>query len=160
MTHDWLLDSTHGRGALYHLPRKALPIPSLVSCPEPLISVLSPNLAENQDTKGCLILDQRSLPVVDDLELLFEGLCSRLERMTAEPLSQGQGRLSGVHLCGAATFRRVIRHAGLPAKVSIRPASLIGHRVLADTAVSISVQKKNAMTSVAAGYRMASLPDR
>jgi hypothetical protein len=142
MTQVLLLDSTHGRGALYHLHGKALTIPNLVSCLVPLISALSPNLAENRDTKGCLILDQRPLHVGDDVEPLSEGLCSRLERMTAEPLSPGLGRSSDVHLCGAATFRRVVRYAGLPGKVRIRSDSLMGHRVMAESAVSISVQKK------------------
>ena len=131
MIQDYSLDSTHGRGALYHLPGKALPIPNLVSCLVHLILVLSPNLAENRDTKGCLILDQRPLPVGDYVEPLFEGLCSRLEKMTSDPLSPGLGRTSDVHLCGAATFRRVVRHTGIPGKARIRSDSLMAYRVMA-----------------------------
>ncbi|MBD2550829.1 hypothetical protein H6G65_14800 [Microcystis elabens FACHB-917] len=48
----------------------------------------SPNLAENRGPEGCLISEQLSLPVVDDLKPLSEALPSRLEEMALEPRSK------------------------------------------------------------------------
>jgi hypothetical protein len=47
-------------------------------------------LAENRDPDGCLISEQLSLPVVDDLEPLSQALRSRLEGMAAEPRAKGK----------------------------------------------------------------------
>jgi hypothetical protein len=47
-------------------------------------------LAENLDLLGCLISEQLSLPVVDQLEPLSEALRSRLEEMASEPRSKAK----------------------------------------------------------------------
>jgi hypothetical protein len=47
-------------------------------------------LTENRDPLGCLISEQLSLPVVDELEPLSEALRSRLEEMASEPRSKGK----------------------------------------------------------------------
>jgi ATP-dependent DNA helicase RecG len=105
LTQDGLLESTGGRGAVYHLPGQAIPTPDDVFGPVPRISApsspnlaassrnlgsSSPNLAENRDPLGCLISEQLSLPVVDELEPLSEALRSRLEEMASEPRSKGK----------------------------------------------------------------------
>lgn len=99
------LESTGGRGAIYHLPGVVIPTPDDVFGPPPRISALSspnlspsspnlgpssPNLAENRDPDGCLISEQLSLPVVDDLEPLSQALRSRLEGMASEPRAKGK----------------------------------------------------------------------
>ena len=56
----------------------------------PNLAASSPNLAENRDPDGCLISEQLSLPVVDDLEPLSQALRSRLEGMAAEPRAKGK----------------------------------------------------------------------
>ena len=93
-----MLESTGGRGAIYHLPGEAIPTPDDVFGAAPRISVLSspnlgsssPNLAENRDPDGCLISKQLSLPVVDDLEPLSQALRSRLVGIASEPRSKGK----------------------------------------------------------------------
>jgi len=47
-------------------------------------------LADHRDPDGCLISEQLSLPVVDELEPLSEALRSRLEEMASEPRSKGK----------------------------------------------------------------------
>ena len=105
LTQAGLLESTGGRGAVYHLPGQAIPTPDDVFGPVPRISApsspnlaasspnlgsSSPNLAENRDPQGCLISEQLSLPVVDELDPLSEALRSRLEEMASEPRSKGK----------------------------------------------------------------------
>jgi hypothetical protein len=46
------------------------PAPRISAPSSTILTACSPNLAENLDSEGCLILDQVSLPVVDDLETL------------------------------------------------------------------------------------------
>ena len=85
LTQAGLLESTGGRGAIYHLPGEPIPTPddvfgpatrfSVPSSPNlaassPNLAASSPNLAETRDPDGCLISEQLSLPVVDDLESL------------------------------------------------------------------------------------------
>ncbi len=100
LTQAGFLESTGGRGAVYHLPGEPIPTPDDVFGPATRISVpsspnlvasspnlaaSSPNLAENRDPDGCLISEQLSLPVVDDLEPLSQALRSLLEGMASEP---------------------------------------------------------------------------
>lgn len=69
LTQGGMLESTGGRGAIYHLPGEAIPTPDDVFGPAPLISVASspnldptsPNLDEKRDADGCLIADQLPL---------------------------------------------------------------------------------------------------
>ncbi len=90
---------------MYHLPGQAIPTPDDVFGPVPRISApssrnlaasspnlgsSSPNLAENREPLGCLISEQLSLPVVDELEPLSEALRLRLEEMASEPRSKGK----------------------------------------------------------------------
>lgn len=105
LTQAGLLESTGGRGAVYHLPGEPIPTPddvfgpatrfSVPSSPNlaassPNLAASSRNLAENRDPDGCLISEQLSLPVVDDLEPLSQALRSRLEGMAAEPRAKGK----------------------------------------------------------------------
>ena len=83
---------------MYHLPGE--PITTQVDVFGPAtrnsvpsssnLPVSSPNLAENLDSEGCLILDQVSLPVVDDLETRSVPLHSRLGGMASEPRAKGK----------------------------------------------------------------------
>ena len=98
LTQAGLLESTGGCGAAYHLPGQAIPTKGAVFGPatrisapsSPNLGLSSPNLAENRDPQGCLIWEQLSLPVVDELEPLSEALRSRLEEMASEPRSKGK----------------------------------------------------------------------
>ena len=105
LTQAGLLESTGGRGAVYHLPGEPIPTPddvfgpatrfSVPSSPNlaassPNLAASSPNLAETRDPDGCLISEQLSLPVVDDLEPLSQALRSRLEGMAAVPRAKGK----------------------------------------------------------------------
>jgi len=98
LTQGGMLESTGGRGAIYHLPGEAIPTPDDVFGPAPLISVASspnldtssPNLGEKRDADGCLIADQLPLPVIDDLNTLSWVLRGRLETIAAEPRSKGK----------------------------------------------------------------------
>jgi predicted HTH transcriptional regulator len=98
LTQGGMLESTGGRGAIYHLPGEAIPTPDDVFGPAPLISVASspnldpssPNLEEKRDADGCLIADQLPLPVIDDLNTLSWVLRGRLETIAAEPRSKGK----------------------------------------------------------------------
>jgi ATP-dependent DNA helicase RecG len=104
---------------MYYLPGQAILTPDDVFGPMPRISApsspnlaasspnlgsTSRNLAENRDPLGCLISEQLSLPVVDELEPLSEALRSRLEVMASEPRSKGKVDRQmlidvGLHLC-------------------------------------------------------------
>ena len=91
LTQAGLLESTGGRCAVYHLPGEPIPTPDDVFGPATRFSVpSSPNLAETRDPDGCLISEQLSLPVVDDLEPLSQALRSRLEGIAAEPRAKGK----------------------------------------------------------------------
>jgi len=98
MTQVGLLESTGGRGAIYHLPGEPIPTPGDVFGPatrfsmpsSPNLVASSRNLAETRDPDGFLISEQLSLPVVDDLEPLSQALRSRLEGMAAEPRVKGK----------------------------------------------------------------------
>ena len=107
LTQAGMLESTGGRGAIYHLPGEAIPTPDDVFGPIPRISApsspnlgssspnlassspnlspSSPNLTEQRDLEGCLVSGQLPFPVVDDLAPLSEALRSDLEAVASEP---------------------------------------------------------------------------
>ena len=100
-----MLESTGGRGAVYHLPGEPIPTPYDVFCPEtrtlvpsspnlvvssPNLATTSPTLADNRYPDGCLISEQLSLPVVDDLESLSKAFRSRLEGMASASRANGK----------------------------------------------------------------------
>jgi hypothetical protein len=85
LTQAGMLQSTGGRGAVYHIPGQKILSPNDVfgstarftspSSPNlagssPNLAASSPNLAENRNPDGCQITDQLALPVVDDLAWL------------------------------------------------------------------------------------------
>ncbi len=105
LTHAGMLDSTGGRGAVYHLPGEAIPTPDDVFGPPTQfalpsspnsggsssnLSRSSSNLNENRDSKGCLISEQLGLPMVDDLSLLSPVFRSTLETLAREPRDKGK----------------------------------------------------------------------
>lgn len=101
-----------GRGAVYCLPGAALPKPEEVfgagperpvagspnlgdSSPNlapssPNLTVSPPNLAGMRNADGCLLADQLSLPVIDDLGRLSPQLRASLEAMASEPRAKGK----------------------------------------------------------------------
>ncbi|MDR1279669.1 MAG: putative DNA binding domain-containing protein [Opitutaceae bacterium] len=105
-----MLESTGGRGAVYHLAGRDLPTPDDVfglslpnlasSSPNlapssPNLTPSSPNLAlptgtlmNSRDESGCLISPQLSHPVVDDLGKISPGLRAELEAIAHEPRSK------------------------------------------------------------------------
>jgi len=95
-----MLESSGGRGAVYHIKGEAMPKPEDVfgrpsqisenSSPNlegssPNLEGSSPNLGEVRNEDGCLISKHLTLPVIDDLNLLSEEFLSRLEEVAAEP---------------------------------------------------------------------------
>jgi len=78
LTQAGMLQSTGGRGAVYHIPGQKILSPNDVfgstarfTAPSsPNLAASSPNLAENRNSDACLITDQLALPVVDDLASL------------------------------------------------------------------------------------------
>ncbi len=98
LTQTGMLESTGGRGAVYHLSGEAIPTPDDVFGPPARISVpsspnlsgSSPNLGENRDGDGCLIADQLPLPIIDDIAALAPALRGRLESIAVEPRSKGK----------------------------------------------------------------------
>ena len=88
-----MLESTGGRGAVYHLAGEAVPTPedvfgppARISAPSsPNLTASSPNLKENRDADGCLISEQLDLPVVDNLSALASRLRTTLERLRSNP---------------------------------------------------------------------------
>ena len=98
LTQAGMLESTGGRGAIYHLPGEAIPTPDDVFGPparisvpsSPNLSASSPNLDENRDADGCLISEQLALPVIDDLSALSTPLRGALETLAVEPRSKGK----------------------------------------------------------------------
>ena len=98
LTQVGMLESTGGRGAVYHLPGESIPTPDDVFGPparismpsSPNLSGSSRNLSENRDADGCLITEQLELPVIDDLVALSPRLRSNLETLAAGPRSKGK----------------------------------------------------------------------
>lgn len=98
LTQTGMLESTGGRGAVYHLSGDAIPTPDDVFGPPTRISApsspnlkgSSPNLGEKRDANGCLISEQLALPVIDDLGLLSARLRAALEALAVEPRAKGR----------------------------------------------------------------------
>jgi hypothetical protein len=98
LTQAGMLESTGGRGAVYHLPGEMIPTPDDVFGPAPRISVpsspsldvSSPNFDEKRDADGCLIAVPLQLPVIDNLSALSWVLRARLEAIAAEPRAKGK----------------------------------------------------------------------
>ena len=103
LTQIGMLESTGGRGAIYHLAGEAIPTPDDVFGPlariiagtspnlvatSPNLNPTSPNLGENRDLEGCLSADQIALPIIDDLTLLSPKLRASLEVLATEPRSK------------------------------------------------------------------------
>ena len=86
-----MLESTGGRGAVYHLSGEAIPTPDDVFGPPARISIpSSPNLGEHRDASGCLIADSLALPIIDDIAALAPALRGSLEAIALEPRSKGK----------------------------------------------------------------------
>jgi predicted HTH transcriptional regulator len=113
LVRDGLLEvHNSGRGAVYSLPGAALPRPEevfgagmepfVVDSPNlgpssPNLGASSPNLAERspdlagtRNLDGCLLTDQLSLPVIDDLSRLSRQFRALLEHTAAEPRTKGK----------------------------------------------------------------------
>ena len=98
LTQTGMLESTGGRGAVYHLSGEAIPTPDDVFGPPARISVpsspnlgsSSPNLGEKRDGNGCLIADSLALPIIDDIAALAPALRGSLEAIALEPRSKGK----------------------------------------------------------------------
>jgi hypothetical protein len=83
---------------VYHLPGEAIPTPEDIFGAAPAISApsspnlagSSPNLSDHRNAEGCLLSDQLSLPIIDDLAGLSVPLRQRLEALAAEPRSKGK----------------------------------------------------------------------
>lgn len=98
LTQTGMLESTGGRGAVYHLSGEAIPTPDDVFGPPARISIpsspnlggSSPNLGENRDASGCLIADSLALPIIDDITALASALRGSLEAIALEPRSKGK----------------------------------------------------------------------
>ncbi|WP_367598580.1 RNA-binding domain-containing protein [Pseudomonas fulva] len=100
-----MLESTGGRGAVYHLSGEELPTPEDVFGPSPLevsisSSILNPSSSAldasssvldrsssdlKRDSDGCLLAEQLALPVIDDLSTISLKLRTFLEQCAAEP---------------------------------------------------------------------------
>jgi hypothetical protein len=105
LTQVGMLESTGGRGAVYHLPGEAIPTPDDVFGPparfsapsssnlgpsSPNLGASSSNLGENRDEDGCLVSEQLALPVIDDLGALSARFRGALETLAAEPRAKGK----------------------------------------------------------------------
>lgn len=98
LTQAGMLESTGGRGAVYHLAGEAIPTPedvfgppARISAPSsPNLTASSPNLKEKRDADGCLISEQLDLPVVDNLSALTKLLRTTLEAVAVEPRAKGK----------------------------------------------------------------------
>lgn len=105
LTQSGMLESTGGRGAIYNLPGEAMPTPdevfgsiARISAPSslnldgssPNLSGRSLNLTGKRDADGCLVTEQLSLPVVDDLAALTDRLRTALESLAMEPRLKGK----------------------------------------------------------------------
>lgn len=112
LTQAGILKSTGGWGAVYHLRGKAIPTPDdvfgptarspalsfpntgssslLLGSSSPNLALSSPNLAGTRNADGCLLADQLSRPVIDDLGRLSPRLRASLEAMASEPRAKGK----------------------------------------------------------------------
>lgn len=100
-----MLESTGGRGAVYHLPGEPIPTPdevfgevNRISAPSspnlrassPNLRRSSPNLDENRNLNGCLISEQLPWPIIDDISALSEPLRTTLELIAVAPRTKGK----------------------------------------------------------------------
>lgn len=111
LTHDGMLESTEGRGAIYHLSGETIPTPDDVFGPPPQISVttssdlgnsslvltgsssvlklpssiLEAGEATKRDVEGRILTAKLDLPLLDDLSKLPPAFRTRLETMAALP---------------------------------------------------------------------------
>lgn len=105
LTHDGMLESTGGRGAIYHLPGETIPTPDDVFGSPPRISVpsssnldlsssnldlSSSNLDNKRDANGCLMADQLPLTIIDNLTVLSPDLLTGLETIATIPRAKGK----------------------------------------------------------------------
>lgn len=98
LTQTGMLESTGGRGAVYHLSGEAIPTPEDVfgspgrisASSSPNLNGTSPNLADSRDANGCLIADSLALPIIDDITALTPALRGTLEKIAVEPRSKGK----------------------------------------------------------------------
>jgi ATP-dependent DNA helicase RecG len=133
LTQTGMLESTGGRGAVYHLAGEAIPTPddvfgapSRISLPSsPNLGGSSPNLTGNRDAHGCLIADSLDLPIIDDLVVLAPALRSSLESLAQVPRAKGKvdrGVLNAVVLQLCA--RHYVTLRCLAILVNRKPATL------------------------------------
>jgi ATP-dependent DNA helicase RecG len=100
LTQIGMLESSRGRGAVYHLRGEALPKAEDVfggatrfsepSSPNlelssPNLELSFPNLEDDRDADGCLLSEHLLLPIIDDLSRLSDQLRGRLESFAREP---------------------------------------------------------------------------
>jgi predicted HTH transcriptional regulator len=119
LTQVGMLESTGGRGAIYHLPGEATPTPEdvfgppsqnlaasspiltasspiltasspILTASSPILTASSPILTNNRDDDGCLLSEQLALPVIDSLSQLSPRLRMALEAVAAEPRAKGK----------------------------------------------------------------------
>ncbi|HNV71428.1 MAG TPA: AAA family ATPase, partial [Candidatus Ozemobacteraceae bacterium] len=80
----------------------------------------SPNLDENRDADGCLIANQLSLPIIDDLSRLSPHLRKELEEFAAEPRTKRK--------VDRETLRQAILHLCLRHFVTLRALATLVQR--------------------------------
>jgi ATP-dependent DNA helicase RecG len=112
LTQAGLLESTGGRGAVYHLSGEAIPTPddvfgtpnritthsssnldassSNLDVSSSNLDVSFSNLDNTRNEEGCLLSEQLALPVMDDLNVLSVDLRRKLEALAAEPRAKGK----------------------------------------------------------------------
>jgi ATP-dependent DNA helicase RecG len=133
LTQTGMLESTGGRGAVYHLSGEAIPTPDDVFGPparisggsSPNLGGSSPNLSENRDDNGCLITDSLAHPIIDDVAALAPAFRANLEAIALEPRSKrkvDRAVLIGVVLRLCA--RRFVTLRCLALLVSRKPEAL------------------------------------
>jgi hypothetical protein len=80
------------------LPGQAIPTPDDIFGSAPTISApsypnlegSSPNLTDRRNADGCLLSDQLTLPIINDLAVLVAPLRQQLEVLAGEPRSKGK----------------------------------------------------------------------
>lgn len=148
LTQAGLLESTGGRGAVYHLSGEIIPKPEDIFGPAGLnsgssslnLDSSSPNLQactpvllqgkrsgspENRDVDGCLLADSLEFPVVDDLGCLSPSFRKSLEGLAAEPRAKGKvDRKVLVDVILGLCSRRFVTLQCLAVLVSRKPETL------------------------------------
>ena len=140
LTQAGMLESTGGRGAVYHLPGEAIPTPedifgaaTAISAPSSSnlagsssnLAGSSSNLTDRRNAEGCLLSDQLSLPIIDDLAGLSVPLRQRLEALAAEARSKGKiSREKMIEVVLALCAEHFITLRCLAELVNRKPATL------------------------------------